>query len=133
EGIFDEEFGEDLEDYEALEEEEELLDEFEEFEEFEEAMDAEPPKEIIEEAMDAEPPKEIIEEVDLSLIEGIGPKTAMVLKDHGFDTVEKIAKATPEELSQTPGIGQATAEKVINSAKDFLKSNISSKKEDEKQ
>jgi large subunit ribosomal protein L24 len=132
EGIFDEEFDDDLEDYEALEEEEELLDEFEEFEEFEETLDAEPPKEIIEE-LDAEPPKEIIKEVDLSLIEGIGPKTAMILKDHGFDTVEKIAKATAEELSKTPGIGQATAEKIIKNAKDSLKSNASSKKEDEEQ
>ncbi len=132
EGIFDEELDDDLEDYEALEEEEELLDEFEEFDEFEEVMDAEPPKEIIEE-LDAEPPKEIIEELDLSLIEGIGPKTAMILKEHGFDTVEKIATATVEEISQTPGIGQATAEKVIKNAKDFLKSNVSSKKEDEKQ
>ena len=144
EGIFDEEFDADLEDYEALKEEEELLDEFEEFEEFEEVMDVEPPKEVIEdlgveppkeviEDLGVEPPKEVIEEFDLSLIEGIGPKTAMILKEQGFDTVEKIAQATVEELSQTPGIGQATAEKVIKNAKDFLKSNVSSKKEDEKQ
>ena len=130
EGIFDEEFDDTLEDYEDLEEEE-LLDEFEEFDEFEEITDVEPPKEVIEE-IEVEPPKEVIEEFDLSLIDGIGPKTAMVLKDHGFDTVEKIAKISVEELSQVPGIGQATAEKVINNAKDFLKSDVSIKKEDEK-
>ena len=57
----------------------------------------------------------------LLLLEGIGPKTAMVLKEHGFDTVEKISKISAEELSQVPGIGKATAEKVISNAKAFLK------------
>jgi small subunit ribosomal protein S4 len=74
-----------------------------------------------------EPKKKVAEEVDLSLIEGIGPKTAMVLKDHGFDTIEKISKISAEDLSQVPGIGQATAEKVINNAKSFLKSKGGSK------
>ena len=81
----------------------------------------------------AEPKKKVVEEVDLSLIEGIGPKTAMVLKDHGFDTVEKIAKVSADDLSQVPGIGKATAEKVISNAKDFLKTDTSSEKEEEKQ
>ncbi len=72
-------------------------------------------------------PKKIAEEADLSLIEGIGPKTAMVLKDHGLDTVEKISKITAEELSQVPGIGKATAEKVISNAKAFLKTKGGSK------
>ncbi|MFW9851542.1 MAG: 30S ribosomal protein S4 [Candidatus Thorarchaeota archaeon] len=75
----------------------------------------------------AEPKKKVVEEVDLSLIEGIGPKTAMVLKDHGFDTVEKIAKVSADDLSQVPGIGKATAEKVINNAKDLLKTKGGSK------
>ncbi len=75
----------------------------------------------------AEPKKKVVEEVDLSLIEGIGPKTAMVLKDHGLDTVEKISKITAEELSQVPGIGKATAEKVISNAIAFLKTKGESK------
>ena len=75
----------------------------------------------------AEPKKKVVEEVDLSLIEGIGPKTAMVLKDHGLDTVEKISKISAEELSQVPGIGKATAEKVISNAKAFLKTKGGSK------
>ena len=75
----------------------------------------------------AEPKKKVVEEADLSLIEGVGPKTAMVLKDHGLDTVEKISKISAEELSQVPGIGKATAEKVINNAKAFLKTKGGSK------
>ena len=74
-----------------------------------------------------EPKKKVVEETDLSLIDGIGPKTAMVLKDHGFDTVEKIAKVSADDLSKVPGIGQATAEKVINNAKDLLKTKGGSK------
>ena len=117
---------------------EKLIDELEE--ELEEELVAKPktvekkekPKPEVEEKKPptkpkVEPPKEVIEEFDLSLIDGIGPKTAMVLKDHGFDTVEKIAKISVEELSQVPGIGQATAEKVINNAKDLLKTKGGSK------
>ena len=62
------------------------------------------------------------------MIKGIGAKTAMLLKESGFDTVSKIAKATPEELSKVPGIGPGTAKTMSTNAEDLL-----SKKADEKE
>ncbi len=48
---------------------------------------------------------------DIIKIEGIGPKAAETLSNNGFNTIEKIAQSTAEELSQLPGIGAATAKK----------------------
>ena len=59
---------------------------------------------------------------DLNLMDvlGIGSKTAMLLKEGGYNTVEKILEATPESLSKVPGIGVAAAEKLIQAAKELL-------------
>ena len=54
-------------------------------------------------------------------IKGIGPKAAKTLIDCGYNTIEKIATAKVEEMSQLPGIGETTAEKIIASAKELLK------------
>ena len=59
---------------------------------------------------------------EITEIKGVGPKAAKTLIENGFDTVEKIANATPEELSALPGIGTKTAEKFITNAKEILKS-----------
>jgi NAD-dependent DNA ligase len=58
---------------------------------------------------------------DITQIKGIGPKAAKTLEDCGFNTIEKIAKAKVEEMAQLPGIGQATAEKIITAAKEIAK------------
>ncbi|MHA2357526.1 MAG: 30S ribosomal protein S4 [Candidatus Heimdallarchaeaceae archaeon] len=58
---------------------------------------------------------------DLSNLDGVGAKTAMLLQDHGFKSINKIAETSVEDLSQVPGIGKATAEKIIKNAKDYLK------------
>ena len=55
---------------------------------------------------------------EIESIKGIGPKAAKTLVDCGFNTVEKLAKADADELAQLPGIGKATAEKMILSAKE---------------
>ena len=60
-------------------------------------------------------------ESELQKITGIGPKAAKTLDDCGYNTIEKIAKASADELSQLPGIGKATAEKYIESAKEMVK------------
>ena len=58
-------------------------------------------------------------ESELLNLAGVGPKSAKTLEDCGYNTIEKIAKAKADELSQLPGIGLATAEKIIASAKEF--------------
>jgi ribosomal protein L35AE/L33A len=57
---------------------------------------------------------------EIENIKGIGPKAAKTLVDCGFNTVEKLAKASADELSQLPGIGKSTAEKMILSANEVL-------------
>ncbi len=49
----------------------------------------------------------------------VGKKTKETLMKAGFDTVEKIAGATIEDLVKIDGIGKATAEKIINAAKEL--------------
>ena len=129
EGIYDdeEELEETFDDLD-LPEEEDLFDEFEELEidELEESVVEEPvvkepvvkePKEKRPSAKPVEEKSKVVKITDLSQIEGIGDKTAMLLKDHGFKTVQEIANTTVEDLSKVPGIGAATAEKIIRNAK----------------
>jgi len=66
------------------------------------------------------PAKPKIVKVDLSEIKGVGAKTAMLLKESGFDSVEKIASTKVEELTKVPGIGDTTAEQMIDEAKSLL-------------
>jgi len=58
-------------------------------------------------------------ESELLKISGVGPKAAKTLEDCGYNTIEKLAKATSDELSQLPGIGKSSAEKIVASAKEF--------------
>ncbi len=69
-----------------------------------------------------------ISDLDISLIKGIGAKTAMLLKENGFDTVGKIAKATTDELSKVPGVGPATASAMNSEAKVLLSKEAEDKK-----
>ncbi|MHA1199660.1 MAG: helix-hairpin-helix domain-containing protein [Candidatus Heimdallarchaeaceae archaeon] len=58
-------------------------------------------------------------ESELLKLAGVGPKAAKTLDDCGYNTIEKIAKATADEISKLPGIGLATAEKFVQSAKEL--------------
>ena len=55
-------------------------------------------------------------EIDITDLEGVGAKTATILREFGFSTVALIANATLEALSAVPGIGTKTAEKIRHSA-----------------
>jgi N utilization substance protein A len=48
---------------------------------------------------------------------GIGEKTVRKLVDAGFATREALAGSTIEDISQVPGIGEKTAEKILAAAR----------------
>ncbi|MGZ3536427.1 MAG: transcription termination factor NusA [Thermodesulfobacteriota bacterium] len=56
----------------------------------------------------------------LDQMEGVGEKTAQVLEANGFKNVHDILEANIEKLSTLPGIGTKKAEKLIQSAKDYI-------------
>ncbi|MGZ3493526.1 MAG: transcription termination factor NusA [Thermodesulfobacteriota bacterium] len=56
----------------------------------------------------------------LDRMEGVGEKTAQVLEANGFKNVHDILEANIEKLSTLPGIGTKKAEKLIQSAKDYI-------------
>ncbi len=57
----------------------------------------------------------------LAELEGVGEKLLGLLKESGFDTVEKIASASVEQLTELKGVGEAKAEKIIASAQALIK------------
>ncbi len=52
---------------------------------------------------------------------GIGPKIEKVLKDSGFDTLEKLAAASLEDLTEIKGIGVKSAVKILKAAQKIAK------------
>lgn len=52
-------------------------------------------------------------------VKGIGKKIDS-LKEAGIDSVEKLANANLEELTELKGIGKATAQKMVDNAKELL-------------
>jgi N utilization substance protein A len=63
---------------------------------------------------------------------GIGEKIAESLRNHGFESVAKIAVATPEALIEVPMVGQKTAQKLIQAAKELMRDLPQSNSEPEK-
>ncbi len=51
---------------------------------------------------------------------GVGDATLAKLKDAGYDTLQQVAYAMPSELAEVAGLGEPTAAKIINSARDAL-------------
>jgi N utilization substance protein A len=58
-----------------------------------------------------------VESVDR--LEGVGEKTADVLKSGGFQTIQDILNSNAEKLSDLPGIGVKKAEKLIQAAQEY--------------
>jgi len=56
--------------------------------------------------------------VDLEDLPGIGPAIAEKLREAGLNSLEAIAVASPAELVATAEIGEATAAKIINAARE---------------
>jgi len=53
---------------------------------------------------------------ELEKIDGVGPTLAKKLEDVGYRSIEGIAAASVKELSSLAGIGESTAQKIIESA-----------------
>lgn len=51
----------------------------------------------------------------------IGPKIEKLLKESGFDTLEKLAAASLEDITQIKGIGVKTAVKILKAAQKLAK------------
>lgn len=69
----------------------------------------------------SESKEEAKEEVGMEDLAGVGEKLLELLKESGFDTLEKLAAASVDQLTEIKGVGAAKAEKIIASAKDLLK------------
>ena len=60
--------------------------------------------------------------VSTSKVRGVGPAMERALAEHGFKSAEDMAAATPERLNGVPGIGAATAPRLIDAAKAVVSS-----------
>ncbi len=63
------------------------------------------------------------EEIEVSLrdLSGIGEKLIGLLVEAGYDSLERIAEATPEELSKIKGLGKVKAERMVTEAREMIK------------
>lgn len=57
----------------------------------------------------------------LTDIPGVGPTLAALFREHGFDSAEEVASATPAQLMQVPRIGALRAPVLIALARDLAK------------
>jgi len=57
---------------------------------------------------------------DITNIEGVGPRTAEQLRLAGYDTIEKIAAMSDEDILAVPTIGEKTAQKILVSARALM-------------
>jgi len=55
--------------------------------------------------------------ISLEDLPGVGPTTAEKLREAGFSSIESIAVASPAELASTAEVGEETAAKIINAAR----------------
>jgi len=64
--------------------------------------------------------EEEYEEVSIADLTGVGDKMIAQLQEAGFDTLEKIAEAKAENLTQIKGLGKIKTQKMIKEAKALL-------------
>ena len=65
-----------------------------------------------------EPPAEEASDTPVPYtLAGIGEKTVRRLADAGFVSIDALLAASVEQLSEIPGIGEKTAEKIVSAAK----------------
>jgi N utilization substance protein A len=57
---------------------------------------------------------------ELAKLEGVGPKTTEILIKGGWGSIEKLAHAKPDDLTGLRGVGEKTAVKIVEAAKEVL-------------
>jgi N utilization substance protein A len=62
----------------------------------------------------------------ISELHGLGDKTLQRLAEKGVETVEQLAQMTPDDLTQIPGIGEKTVEKIRRVVTDYFEQNEAS-------
>jgi len=62
----------------------------------------------------------ILSKVSLADLPGVGPKMADELKEAGFKTIGDVARSTVEQLMRVKGIGDKTAQKLVEGARELL-------------
>lgn len=65
----------------------------------------------------AKPEKKKAKGVSLEQLKGVGEKTLTSLKEAGFNSIDDILEASPEDLTKIKGIGKKKAENLIGEAK----------------
>lgn len=70
---------------------------------------------------------------DLPDIKGVSDSRADKLRDAGFVTVDDVATADPDALTEVSGIGNSTADGLIESAQDLIKDTVEDDPDDEEE
>jgi len=76
------------------------------------------PKKIVKDDVSEEETKKKIKNIED--LPGVGEKTAEKLKERGYDNFMSIAAASASEIAENADIGEATAAKIIQAARDTL-------------
>ena len=63
---------------------------------------------------------EQLSKYSLADLPGVGPKIQEVLEDAGYKNVDAVARLSLEELTQLKGVGEKTAQKIIESARELM-------------
>lgn len=72
------------------------------------------------EPQEEETQEETQTEVSLEEVKGLGPTRKQALKDAGITSAQQLAESDVAALSEVDGVGEATAEKILESAKKAL-------------
>ncbi len=69
---------------------------------------------------DEKSPEEQPKMEDISVLKGVGEKTAGLLKEAGYKDINGLSKSNSEDLEKIEGIGKKTAQKILKSAQEYI-------------